>query len=300
METNANAGITNVSRLSFKIGIGGMVVAPQACLFEDTPYFSCMFSYPRQLGAQFMGMLRIAGQIVFLFQDIARCLVHYKLRWSLISRQLEFIGAKSVPVVIITGGFIGAVFAAQCEFQFKVLGMSTAVGPVVAVAMCRELGPVLCALMIAGRVGSAMAAELATMKITEQIDALRSLAVYPTEYLIVPRFIAMLISMPILVGLAILCGIGSGYYVAVHILDVPGVYYWNNTIKYTHAKDVWIGVVKGFFFGLIIILVGCNKGLTSAQGAEGVGLATTEAVVDSFIIVLIANFFFTFLLNTIL
>ena len=215
-------------------------------------------------------------------------------------RQIDFIGMKSVPVVIITGGFIGAVFAAQCEFQFKELGMSSAVGPVVAVAMCRELGPVLCALMIAGRVGSAMAAELATMKITEQIDALRALAVYPTEYLITPRFLGMLISMPILVGLAIMCGIGAGYYVAVHILAVPGVYYWNNTIKFAHDKDVWFGLVKGFFYGLIIVLVGCNKGLHAAQGAEGVGLATTEAVVDSFIIVLIANFFFSFLLNAIL
>jgi len=129
---------------------------------------------------------------------------------------------------------------------------------------------------------------------------LRALAVYPTEYLIVPRFLAMLISMPILVGLAISCGVGAGYYVAVHILEVPGVYYWNNTEKFTHDKDIWIGVVKGFFFGLIILLVGCNKGLQSSQGAEGVGLATTESVVDSFIIVLIANFFFTFLLNAIL
>src|ERR1700761_705846 len=259
-----------------------------------------MLRYAQHFGARAIGMLKIGGQIVFLFQDIVRCLFMYPIRFKLLARQIDFIGAKSVPVVIITGGFIGAVFAAQCEFQFRALGMSSAVGPVVAIAMCRELGPVLCALMIAGRVGSAMAAELATMKITEQIDALRSLAVYPTEYLIVPRFLATLISMPILVGLAILCGIGAGYYVAVHALDVPGVYYWHNTIMYTHDKDIWIGLVKGFFFGLIIVLVGCNKGLESSQGAEGVGLATTEAVVDSFIIVLIANFFFTFLLNAIL
>jgi phospholipid/cholesterol/gamma-HCH transport system permease protein len=259
-----------------------------------------MIRYAQQMGARFLGMLQISGQIVFLFQDIVRCLFRYPIRFNLLFRQIDFIGAKSVPVVIITGGFIGAVFAAQCEFQFRALGMSSAVGPVVAIAMCRELGPVLCALMIAGRVGSAMAAELATMKITEQIDALRSLAVYPTEYLIVPRFLAMLVSMPILVGLAITCGVGAGYYVAVHVLEVPGVYYWNNTEKFTHDKDIWIGVVKGFFFGLIILLVGCNKGLNAAQGAEGVGLATTESVVDSFIIVLIANFFFTFLLNAIL
>ena len=259
-----------------------------------------MIRYAQNLGARFFGMLQMGGQIVFLFQDVMRCLFRYPIRFNLLVRQIDFIGSKSVPVVIITGGFIGAVFAAQCEFQFRDLGMSSAVGPVVAIAMCRELGPVLCALMIAGRVGSAMAAELATMKITEQIDALRALAVYPTEYLIVPRFLAMLISMPILVGLAITCGVGAGYLVAVHVLAVPGVYYWNNTEKFTHDKDIWIGVVKGFFFGLIILLVGCNKGLQSAQGAEGVGLATTESVVDSFIIVLIANFFFTFLLNAIL
>lgn len=259
-----------------------------------------MLSYARRVGARFLGMLQMGGQIVYLFMDIMRCLFRYPIRLKLLIRQIDFIGAKSVPVVIITGGFIGAVFAAQCEFQFRDLGMSSAVGPVVAIAMCRELGPVLCALMIAGRVGSAMAAELATMKITEQIDALRALAVYPTEYLIVPRFLAMLISLPILVGLAIICGIGAGYYVAVHILDVPGVYYWNNTIKFTHDKDIWIGVWKGFFFGLIILLVGCNKGLQSSEGAEGVGLATTESVVDAFIIVLIANFFFTFLLNNLL
>jgi phospholipid/cholesterol/gamma-HCH transport system permease protein len=259
-----------------------------------------MIRYAQRMGARFLGMLQMGGQIVFLFLDVLRCLFRYPIRFKLLIRQIDFIGAKSVPVVIITGGFIGAVFAAQCEFQFRALGMSSAVGPVVAIAMCRELGPVLCALMIAGRVGSAMAAELATMKITEQIDALRSLAVYPTEYLIVPRFLAMLISMPILVALAISCGVGAGYFVAVHILQVPGVYYWNNTEKYTHDKDIWIGVVKGFFFGVIILLVGCNKGLESSQGAEGVGLATTEAVVDSFIVVLIANFFFTFLLNAIL
>src|SRR6201996_3772781 len=259
-----------------------------------------MLRYAQHFGARAIGMLKIGGQIVFLFQDIVRCLFRYPIRFRLLVRQLDFIGVKSVPVVIITGSFIGAVFAAQCEFQFKRLGMSSAVGPVVAIAMCRELGPVLCALMIAGRVGSAMAAELATMKITEQIDALRSLAVYPTEYLIVPRFLAMLVSLPILVALAIICGIGAGYYVAVHVLEVPGVYYWNNTHKFVEDKDIWIGVVKGFFFSIIILLISCNKGLQSAQGAEGVGLATTESVVDSFICVLIANFFFTFLLNAIL
>jgi phospholipid/cholesterol/gamma-HCH transport system permease protein len=259
-----------------------------------------MAGFIEMLGARVLGLLTLSGQIVFLFQDVMRCLFRYPIRFNLLAKQIDFIGAKSVGVVIITGGFIGAVFAAQCEFQFKRLGMSSAVGPVVAIAMCRELGPVLCALMIAGRVGSAMAAELATMKITEQIDALRALAVYPTEYLIVPRFLAMVVSLPLLVALAITCGIGAGYFVAVHILEVPGVYYWNNTQKFVEDKDIMIGIWKGFFFSVIILLISCNKGLQSSQGAEGVGLATTESVVDSFICVLIANFFFSFLLNALL
>jgi phospholipid/cholesterol/gamma-HCH transport system permease protein len=259
-----------------------------------------MIAVVQLMGARVLGLLTMSGQIVYLLQDIIRCLFRYPIRFNLLARQIDFIGVKSIGVVVITGGFIGAVFAAQCEFQFKRLGMSSAVGPVVAIAMCRELGPVLCALMIAGRVGSAMAAELATMKITEQIDALRALAVYPTEYLIVPRFLAMLLTLPMLVALAIICGIGAGYFVAVHVLEVPGVYYWNNTKKFVEDKDIWIGVVKGFLFSIIILLISCNKGLNSSQGAEGVGLATTESVVDAFICVLIANFFFSFLLNAIL
>src|ERR1700677_493213 len=124
-----------------------------------------MTRYAQQMGARFIGMLVMGGQLVFLFIDIVRCLFRYPIRFNLLVRQIDFIGAKSVPVVIVTGSFIGAVFAAQCEFQFKDLGLSSGVGPVVALAMCRELGPVLCALMIAGRVRSAMAAELATMEI---------------------------------------------------------------------------------------------------------------------------------------
>jgi phospholipid/cholesterol/gamma-HCH transport system permease protein len=259
-----------------------------------------MIAVVQLMGARVLGLLTMSGQIVYLLQDIIRCLFRYPIRFNLLARQIDFIGVKSIGVVVITGGFIGAVFAAECEFQFKRLGMSSGVGPVVAIAMCRELGPVLCALMIAGRVGSAMAAELATMKITEQIDALRALAVYPTEYLIVPRFLAMLLTLPMLVALAIICGIGAGYFVAVHVLEVPGVYYWNNTKKFVEDKDIWIGVVKGFLFSIIILLISCNKGLNSSQGAEGVGLATTESVVDAFICVLIANFFFSFLLNAIL
>lgn len=253
----------------------------------------------RKLGSNAIQLVHTSGQLVLMLGDILRCIWKYPIRYRLIFRQLWFIGIRSQSVVIITGAFTGAVFAAQTEFQFGPLGMDSAVGPVVSVSMCRELGPVLCALMIAGRVGSALAAELSTMKITEQVDALRALAVYPTEYLLVPRFLGMLISMPILVGMAMLCGILAGYYVAVPILGVDGTYYVNNMVTFTLAKDVFIGLIKAFFFGLIIVLVSCHKGLTSGHGAEGVGHATTQAVVNASVIVLISNFFFSFLLNII-
>lgn len=260
---------------------------------------STMFlSVAQQLGSRIFDLSRACGELVIMFVDIIRAIFRYPLRWPLLLQQIYLIGVKSQPVVITTGAFTGAVFAAQIQFQFGPLGMASAGGPVNALAMCRELGPVLCALMIAGRVGSSLAAELATMKITEQIDALRSLAVYPTEYLLVPRFLAMAIAMPILTAITIVCGIAAGTYVAVCVVGgVDGVYYWDNTLRYTLAKDVWIGTIKGFAFGILIALICCHKGLNSGYGAEGVGHATTEAVVESSLAILVANFFFTFLLN---
>jgi phospholipid/cholesterol/gamma-HCH transport system permease protein len=253
-----------------------------------------------RLGTRFFSVMQTSGRVALLLWNVSRALFSYRLRWQLVAFQIYFIGCKSVPFVVITGAFIGAVMGAQTEFQFKNLGLSSGVGPVVAIAMCRELGPILCALLIAGRIGSAMAAELATMKITEQIDALRTLAVYPVEYLVVPRFVAMIACLPLLVGLTIGCGILSGYYVATGLLHVPSAYYIHNTLEFTHAKDVWIGLSKGLFFSVVIVLIGCVKGLNAEQGAEAVGIAATEAVVDSFVVILIANFFFTFLLNAIL
>jgi phospholipid/cholesterol/gamma-HCH transport system permease protein len=256
--------------------------------------------YAERLGRRFFRFLLLGGRVALLLSDTIHCLVRYPPRRDLIVRQIYFIGCKSVPFVAITGIFIGAVFGAQAEFQFKSLGLSSGVGPVVAIAMCRELGPILCALLVAGRVGSSMAAELATMTITEQIDALRSFGVYPIEYLIVPRFVGMVICLPLLVGLTIVCGILSGYLVATGLFHVPAAYYVHNTETFTHAKDVWIGVLKGLFFSVVIVLISCVKGLNCDQGAQGVGTAATEAVVTSFIVILISNFFFTFLLNAIM
>jgi len=257
-----------------------------------------MAGVSQRMGQWLISVVNMSGQQVLLAFDVVRALFRYRLRFALLAQQIEFIGTQSILVVVITGAFTGAVFAAQIQFQFAELGMNSAVGPVVSLAMCRELGAVLCALMVAGRVGSAMAAELSTMKITEQIDALRSLAVYPTEYLLVPRVLGMALAMPVLTALCIFFGIAAGYFVFTTVLRLDGTYYWENTLYFTHAKDVLIGLIKGLFFGIIIAIVSCQKGMNSGGGAAGVGVATTQAVVNSSLLILVTNFFFTFLLNT--
>jgi phospholipid/cholesterol/gamma-HCH transport system permease protein len=201
--------------------------------------------------------------------------------------------------VLITGGFTGAVFAAQTFFQFNKVSMESAVGAIVAVSMCRELGPVLCGLMVAGRVGASMSAEIGTMKVTEQVDALRSLGVYPVDYLVVPRALAMMVSMPILVAECIAFGILAGYYVGVELMGITGSYYITNMMKFTVWSDVVMGLTKGFFFGLVIVFVACHQGLSAREGAVGVGRATTESVVISSLTILISNFFLTMMLNII-
>jgi phospholipid/cholesterol/gamma-HCH transport system permease protein len=198
--------------------------------------------------------------------------------------------------MIVTGAFTGAVFAAQVQYQFSQLGMESATGPTLSVAMCRELAPIICALLLSGRVGAAMAAEISSMKITEQIDALRSMGVYPTEYLVVPRFIALMVAAPILTALALVVGIGSGYVVAVKLLGVDGAYYWENTLNFTHLGDVGIALTKGTLFGMIIAVIACQKGMYADRNTAGVGKATTEAVVNSCLAILVANFFLTIIL----
>jgi len=162
------------------------------------------------------------------------------------------------------------------------------------------LGPVLTGLMVAGRVGAAIAAELGTMRVTEQIDALRTLATHPVDYLVVPRLVALHLALPLLTAEAIAVGIGAGYLVGVYLLGIDPTYLWDNTLVYTSPTDVVIGITKAFIFGGIIAMIGCHKGLSCGEGAQGVGRATTEAVVYSSIAILISNFFLTLVLGKIL
>ena len=241
--------------------------------------------------------LRGLGGITVLAGEAFVSLFKRKVSWRDLVYQMYFIGVKSQSVVLITGAFTGMVLAAQTYFQFHRVKMDTATLAVVGVSMCSELGPVLTGLMVAGRVGAAIAAELGTMRVTEQIDALRTLATHPVDYLVVPRLLAAHIVMPVLTVEAIVCGIGAGYIVCVFLLGVDPAYAWLNMIKYTGNEDMFTGLIKAVVFGGIVAIIGCYRGMNCREGAEGVGQATTEAVVHSSIAILISNFFLTLLLG---
>src|SRR6516164_2197259 len=237
------------------------------------------------------------GGLTLLAKDTVTSLFTLKVAWRDLLYQVYFIGIKSQSVVLITGAFTGMVLAAQTYFQFHKVKMDTATLAVVSVSMCSELGPVLTALMVAGRVGAAIAAEIGTMRVTEQIDALRTLATHPVDYLVVPRLIASNLAVPLLTVESMAIGIASAYTVGVGLLGIDPTYAWINMLKYSHDSDVMIGLVKSVVYGGIIALIGCYKGLTCSVGAEGVGRATTEAVVYSSITILICNFFLTMVLE---
>lgn len=240
------------------------------------------------------------GRLTLLTKDAISSLITWKVAWRDLLFQVYFVGVKSQSVVLITGAFTGMVLGAQTYFQFHKVKMDTATLAVVSVSMCSELGPVLTGLMVAGRVGAAIAAELGTMRVTEQIDALRTLATHPVDYLVVPRLTALHIAMPLLTAEAIAVGIGAGYLVGVYLLDIDPTYSWYNMVKYTGTVDVFIGLVKAVIFGGIVALIGCYKGMFCGEGAQGVGRATTEAVVYSSITILITNFFLTLTLGKVL
>jgi phospholipid/cholesterol/gamma-HCH transport system permease protein len=237
------------------------------------------------------------GRIGTLCVEVVRSLAAQRPAWREFIYQVYFIGVKSQSVVLITGAFTGMVLCAQTFYQFHKVKMDTATLAVVSVAMCSELGPVLTALMVAGRVGAAMAAELGTMRVTEQIDALRTLATHPVDYLVVPRLFATILALPLLTAEAIALGIVAADLVGVHLLGIDPTYAWNNMIRYTNVRDVAMGIVKAFMFGGIVAIVGCYKGISCGEGAEGVGRATTEAVVFASITILISNFFLTLVLT---
>ena len=211
-------------------------------------------------------------------------------------RQMVRVGVDSIPVVFLTTLFTGMVLALQTFNGFRRFHAESLVGSVVALSLTRELAPVLTALMVTGRVGSAMAAELGTMRVTEQIDALTALGTEPVQYLVVPRVAASVLMMPLLVILGDFVGMYGGYLVAVQLLGANPITYIENSFQFLEISDVTSGIVKAAVFGLIFSLLACVRGYYTEGGAEGVGRATTRAVVSGSLSVLFADFFLTKLL----
>jgi phospholipid/cholesterol/gamma-HCH transport system permease protein len=211
-------------------------------------------------------------------------------------RQMVRVGVDSIPVVFLTTLFTGMVLALQTFNGFKRFHAESLVGSVVALSLTRELAPVLTALMVTGRVGSSMAAELGTMRVTEQIDALTALGTEPVQYLVVPRVAASVLMMPLLVILGDFVGMYGGYLVAVQLLGANPITYIENSFQFLEISDVTSGIIKAAVFGLIFSLLACVRGYYTEGGAEGVGRATTRAVVSGSLSVLFADFFLTKLL----
>lgn len=199
------------------------------------------------------------------------------------------VGVLSLPVIALTGTFIGMVLAVQSYFTFRQLGLETRLGAVINMTLVRELGPVLAATMLAGRVGCAMAAELGTMRVTEQIDALESMGANPIHYLVVPRFLACLLMIPTLTIMADFMGVVGGYVYSVNFLSIDQHHYWHNSQRFVNSFDLFSGIFKSFFFGGAIAMVSCYRGFNCTPGAEGVGRAATASFVWSFVLILVLD-----------
>ncbi|HID77873.1 MAG TPA: ABC transporter permease [Planctomycetaceae bacterium] len=230
----------------------------------------------------------LGGIALFSFWTVVWLLTRRPRRGTILSNFYQ-IGVLSLPVVALTGTFIGMVLAVQSYNQFRMLGLETRLGAVINMALVRELGPVLAATMLAGRVGSSMAAELGTMRVTEQIDALASMGVNPIHYLVVPRFLGCLVLIPMLTIMADFMGLVGGYFYSVLLLDIDRYYYLEYSARFVGWFDMLSGVFKTFFFGAAIALIGCHRGFNCDPGAEGVGRAATAAFVHSFVTILLLD-----------
>lgn len=241
--------------------------------------------------------LNAIGEYFLMILEVIWVVIRKPPQWGLIRDQLFDIGVTSLPVIAITGFCTGIVLAAQSFFQLSDYGLTSATGLMVTKAMMVELGPVLTAFMITGRVGAAMCAELGTMRVTEQIDALRSMAINPLRYLVAPRFIAGTFMLPLLTIFSCFMGILGGYILSVYYYGMSPSAYLDPLPLHIDNFDFFSGIIKAILFGIIIVTICCYRGMTTQGGAQGVGRATTNSVVISYSVILIGNFLITIALN---
>tara|TARA_X000000368_G_scaffold368765_1_gene316924 strand:- start:272 stop:1069 length:798 start_codon:yes stop_codon:yes gene_type:complete len=246
-----------------------------------------------QIGRMFFSIFSSIGEIVIFFLDCLKYFFTDKFYPRILIQQLIKVGYNSLPVVGLTSIFTGMVLALQSYTGFSRFSAESAIPNVVVLSITRELAPVLAGLMVAGRAGASIAAEIGTMKVTEQIDALRTLSTNPFNYLFIPRILAGIISLPFLVFIGDIIGVFGGYLICTKVLNFNAVVYLQNTYNFVQFLDVFSGLVKASVFGFIITLMGCYHGFNAKGGAQGVGLSTTYSVVSSSILILLMNYILT-------
>src|SRR2546423_13315247 len=252
-------------------------------------------SFIEQVGRTTTNIMAAFGDFWIFVGRTFRSIAPTFRRWKNLKQvlpQMYDVGTKSVPVVSITGAFIGMVLAVESYTQFKAIGQETRLGTVINLSVVKQIGPVLAAVMLAGRVGGALTAELGTMNVTEQLDALRVMGADPIRVLVVPRFIACVVLLPVLTIYSDMLGVIGGWLVAVKSLGIPSDPYWRYSALAVDNWQIFEGLVKATFFGAAIGLISCYKGFTCGAGAQGVGRACTESFVTSFIAIIVLNFFF--------
>jgi phospholipid/cholesterol/gamma-HCH transport system permease protein len=250
----------------------------------------------RKLGAISLLGLRSTGRMGLFLAQAFICVLTPPLKFSRVLQQIRFIGFQSTLVIFLTGAFTGLVLGFQGFYTLNRFGSTALLGPMVALSLIRELGPVLSALMVTGRAGSAMTAEMGIMRITEQIDALKLMGLNPFRYLVVPRLLACIISLPLLSSIFNVVGIFGGYLIGVRLLGVGEGNYFEEMANYADMQDILRGILKSLSFGVLIAWVCCYKGYYTGFGAEGVSKATTQAVVLSSVLILVWDYFMTSIL----
>ena len=257
----------------------------------SVPAFKPTDTLVHHLGRAIVETIIALGDLALFGLQLVRQILTGLPRSGVVTMSFYEVGVRSIPVVAVTGLFIGMVLAVQAYDQFHFLHMESKLGAAINASLVRELGPTLAATMLAGRVGSAMAAELGTMRVTEQIDALKALGADPIKYLVVPRFLACFLLIPLLTAIADAIGIFGGWMIGTQFLKIDSFYWWLHSKQFIAVYDVECGLMKSFFFGGAIALVSCYQGFNCGAGAEGVGQASTRSFVWSFVAILVLDFF---------
>jgi phospholipid/cholesterol/gamma-HCH transport system permease protein len=256
-------------------------------VFPEAP----VIRFFESLGNSTLALFEGFGNLVLLAGRSLRFIGTGNIHWRNTSQQLSFIGVDSLPIALLISLSVGMVFTLQITNEFIKYGATTAIGGVVAISLAREMAPILVSVVVAGRVGSAIAAELGSMKVTEQIDALEVFAVDPVRYLVVPRILAAVLMLPVMVALGNIIGLAGGWVIATTLKGITSPLFLGSIQTFLSLEDVLKGMFKACIFGLVIALIGCHQGLNAKKGAQGVGAATTNAVVYAMIVIFVMNYF---------